>query len=68
MYCVIKSELGTMLGLLSYREQGLIPPDRVEKAECTRRSLSAELSRIQDVKNVHTGSVNSLDLDIIEGR
>lgn len=49
-------------------QSGLTSSYKFKLDEITRRSYLIELSRHQDVANVHTGGVNSLDVDKAENR
>ncbi|KAK7489058.1 hypothetical protein BaRGS_00019719 [Batillaria attramentaria] len=57
-----------MIRLLGERESGIIYPLIFQRAEVTRRNYCLELSKHKDVEGVHKGSINSVDLDVIENR
>lgn len=57
-----------MLKFIFEREQGILDPLNLRRAESTRRTFALELSRHRDVENVSQGAVNSIDIDLIESR
>lgn len=57
-----------MLKFLFEREQGLLDPLNLRRAESTRRTFALELSRHRDVEMTSQGAVNSIDIDLIESR
>ena len=56
-----------MLRFLNRREQGDTSPLEFYRAESTRRVFNIQLSD-HNVERVFKGSVNSLDLDLVEKR
>ena len=56
-----------MLKFLFEREQGVLDPLNLRRAE-SRRTYSLELSKHRDVEIVNQGAVNSIDIDLIESR
>lgn len=57
-----------MLKFLFEREQGLLNPLNLRRAESTRRTFALELSRHRDVEMTSLGAINSIDIDLIESR
>ncbi|KAG5280707.1 hypothetical protein AALO_G00063110 [Alosa alosa] len=57
-----------MLSFLTARRTGVDDPLRLRRAESTRRVLSLELNHNRDVARIHGNGVNSLDIEVIEGR
>lgn len=57
-----------MLKFLFEREQGVLDPLNLRRAESTRRTYSLKLSKHRDVEIVNQGAVNSIDIDLIESR
>ncbi|KAL8611451.1 hypothetical protein ACOMHN_014506 [Nucella lapillus] len=57
-----------MLRLLSERDNGIMSPLLLRRAQRARRHLNLELSKHTEVEAFHKGSVNSLDLDLAENR
>lgn len=57
-----------MLKFLNFREKGLHDPLTLKRAETTRRATNLELSQHKDIQRIHSGTVNSLDIDLIENR
>ncbi|XP_063051057.1 DNA excision repair protein ERCC-8 isoform X2 [Engraulis encrasicolus] len=57
-----------MLSFLTARRIGVDDPVRLRRAESTRRVLSLELNHDRDVDRIHGNGVNSLDIEVIEGR
>jgi len=57
-----------MLGFLTGRQIGLDDPLRLRRAESTRRVLSLELNHDRDVDRIHSNGINTLDIEVIEGR
>ncbi|KAJ8413989.1 hypothetical protein AAFF_G00065870 [Aldrovandia affinis] len=57
-----------MLGFLSARQTGLDDPLRLRRAESTRRVLRLELNPDRDVDRIHGNGINTLDIEVIEGR
>ncbi|KAM4616059.1 DNA excision repair protein ERCC-8 isoform 1-T1 [Polymixia lowei] len=57
-----------MLGFLIARQAGLDEPLRLQRAETTRRALSLELNHDRDVERIHGNGVNTIDIEVIEGR
>lgn len=57
-----------MLSFLTARGTGVDDPLRLRRAECTRRVLSLELNHDRDVDRIHGNGVNTLDIEVIEGR
>ncbi|XP_061115794.1 DNA excision repair protein ERCC-8 isoform X1 [Conger conger] len=57
-----------MLGFLSARQTGLDDPLRLRRAESTRRVLSFELNPDREVDRIHSNGINTLDIEVIDGR
>ncbi|KAG5841314.1 DNA excision repair protein ERCC-8 [Anguilla anguilla] len=57
-----------MLGFLSARQTGLDDPLRLRRAESTRRVLSFELNSDREVDRIHGNGINTLDIEVIDGR
>lgn len=57
-----------MLGFLTARQAGLDDPLRLRRAESTRRVLSLTLNPDRDVDRVHGNGINTIDIEVIEGR
>ncbi|KAM3847215.1 DNA excision repair protein ERCC-8 isoform 2-T2 [Vipera latastei] len=57
-----------MLGFLSARQVGVDDPLRLRRAEATRRVLSLELNKNNDVERIHGSGINTLDIEPIENR
>uniref|UniRef100_T1JNL3 Uncharacterized protein n=1 Tax=Strigamia maritima TaxID=126957 RepID=T1JNL3_STRMM len=57
-----------MLRFLDSIRNGTLDPTALIYAESTRRSYAMELSKYEDVEQVHTAGVNTLDIESIEGR
>ncbi|XP_026870167.1 DNA excision repair protein ERCC-8 isoform X1 [Electrophorus electricus] len=57
-----------MLSFLTARQTGVHDPDRLRRAESTRRALSLELNHDRDVERIHGNGVNSIDIEVIERR
>ncbi|KAK7145775.1 hypothetical protein R3I93_013492 [Phoxinus phoxinus] len=57
-----------MLSFLNARQSGLDDPVRLRRAESTRRVLSLELNHNRDVARVHGNGINTLDIEVIDGR
>ncbi|TRY88673.1 hypothetical protein DNTS_025691 [Danionella cerebrum] len=57
-----------MLSFLFARETGLDDPIRLRRAESTRRALSLELNHNRDVDRIHGNGINTLDIEVIDGR
>uniref|UniRef100_A0A8C8H6N5 DNA excision repair protein ERCC-8 n=1 Tax=Oncorhynchus tshawytscha TaxID=74940 RepID=A0A8C8H6N5_ONCTS len=57
-----------MLGFLTARQAGLDDPLRLRRAESTRRVLNLELNHDRDVDRIHSNGVNTIDIEVIEGR
>ncbi|XP_033828006.2 DNA excision repair protein ERCC-8 [Periophthalmus magnuspinnatus] len=57
-----------MLGFLSSRRAGLDDPLRLRRAESTRRVLSLQLNPDRDVDRIHGNGINTIDIDVVEGR
>ncbi|XP_030635656.1 DNA excision repair protein ERCC-8 isoform X2 [Chanos chanos] len=57
-----------MLSFLAARQTGLDDPIRFRRAESTRRVLNLELNSDRDVAQIHGNGVNTLDIEVIEGR
>ena len=57
-----------MLRLLTSREVGDDNPLILYRAETTRRLFALELSKYTDFERVHTSPVETLDIDLAEGR
>lgn len=57
-----------MLGYLSSRQAGLDDPLRLRRAESTRRVLSLQLNPDRDVDRIHGNGINTIDIDVVEGR
>ncbi|KAI1900151.1 hypothetical protein AGOR_G00047060 [Albula goreensis] len=57
-----------MLGFLSARQNGLDDPLRLRRAESTRRVLSLELNPDREVDRIHGNGINTLDIEVVEGR
>uniref|UniRef100_A0AAY5KYX8 DNA excision repair protein ERCC-8 n=1 Tax=Esox lucius TaxID=8010 RepID=A0AAY5KYX8_ESOLU len=57
-----------MLGFLTARQAGLDDPLRLKRAETTRRVLSLELNHDRDVDRIHSNGINTIDIEVIEGR
>ncbi|KAK2898381.1 hypothetical protein QQF64_032420 [Cirrhinus molitorella] len=57
-----------MLSFLYARQSGLDDPVRLRRAESTRRVLSLELNHNRDVDRIHGNGINTLDIEVIDGR
>ncbi|XP_054466725.1 DNA excision repair protein ERCC-8 isoform X2 [Anoplopoma fimbria] len=57
-----------MLGFLTARQAGLDDPLRLRRAESTRRVLSLTLNPDRDVDRIHGNGINTIDIEVIEGR
>ncbi|XP_023658857.1 DNA excision repair protein ERCC-8 [Paramormyrops kingsleyae] len=57
-----------MLGFLFARQTGLDDPLRLKRAESTRRVLCMELNQDRDVERIHGNGINTIDIEVIEGR
>nr|XP_057927389.1 DNA excision repair protein ERCC-8 [Doryrhamphus excisus] len=57
-----------MLGYLAARRAGLDDPLRFRRAESTRRVLSLQLNVDRDMDRIHGNGVNTLDIEVIEGK
>lgn len=57
-----------MLSFLYARQTGLDDPVRLRRAESTRRVLSLELNHNRDVDRIHGNGINTLDIDVIDGK
>lgn len=57
-----------MIKYLENVKLGLLEPLSLMYAESTKRSYSLELSKHRDVERVHSGGVNAIDIETIEGR
>lgn len=57
-----------MLSFLYARQTGLDDPVRLRRAESTRRVLSLELNHNRDVDRIHGNGINTLDIEVIDGR
>ncbi|KAG1973437.1 DNA excision repair protein ERCC-8 [Pimephales promelas] len=57
-----------MLSFLYARQSGVDDPVRLRRAESTRRVLSLELNHNRDVARVHGNGINTLDIEVIDGR
>uniref|UniRef100_A0A8C7KHJ5 DNA excision repair protein ERCC-8 n=1 Tax=Oncorhynchus kisutch TaxID=8019 RepID=A0A8C7KHJ5_ONCKI len=57
-----------MLSFLTARQAGLDDPLRLRRAESTRRVLNLELNHDRDVDRIHSNGVNTIDIEVIEGR
>ncbi|XP_076308869.1 DNA excision repair protein ERCC-8-like [Tachypleus tridentatus] len=57
-----------MLSFLHQVWNGSVKPTALIQAETTRRLLSLELSKLRDVEQAHTSSINSIDIENIENR
>uniref|UniRef100_A0A667XAV1 DNA excision repair protein ERCC-8 n=1 Tax=Myripristis murdjan TaxID=586833 RepID=A0A667XAV1_9TELE len=57
-----------MLGFLTARQAGLDDPLRLRRAESTRRVLSLQLNHDRDVDRIHGNGINTIDIEVIEGR
>uniref|UniRef100_A0A4W5KE97 DNA excision repair protein ERCC-8 n=1 Tax=Hucho hucho TaxID=62062 RepID=A0A4W5KE97_9TELE len=57
-----------MLGFLTARQAGLDDPLRLRRAESTRRVLNLELNHDRDVDRIHSNGINTIDIEVIEGR
>ncbi|XP_077378171.1 DNA excision repair protein ERCC-8 [Festucalex cinctus] len=57
-----------MLGYLAARRAGLDDPLRLRRVEATRRVLSLELNADRDMDRIHANGVNTVDIEVIEGK
>ncbi|XP_036435327.1 DNA excision repair protein ERCC-8 isoform X2 [Colossoma macropomum] len=57
-----------MLSFLTARQTGVDDPVRLRRAESTRRVLSLELNHDRDVERIHGNGINTIDIEVIEGR
>ncbi|XP_026098691.1 DNA excision repair protein ERCC-8-like [Carassius auratus] len=57
-----------MLSFLYARQSGVDDPVRLRRAESTRRVLSLELNHNRDVDRIHGNGINTLDIEVIDGR
>ncbi|UYV67380.1 ERCC8 [Cordylochernes scorpioides] len=57
-----------MLSLLHQVQTGLIPARSLVVAESSKRILSLELSSSRHLEKCHNASINTLDIDQVEGR
>ncbi|XP_016357749.1 DNA excision repair protein ERCC-8 isoform X2 [Sinocyclocheilus anshuiensis] len=57
-----------MLSFLYARQSGLDDPVRLRRAESTRRVLSLKLNHNRDVDRIHGNGINTLDIEVIDGR
>ncbi|XP_061527874.1 DNA excision repair protein ERCC-8 isoform X1 [Phycodurus eques] len=57
-----------MLGYLAARRAGLDDPLRLRRAEATRRVLSLQLNADRDMERIHANGVNTVDIEVIEGK
>ncbi|XP_067087079.1 DNA excision repair protein ERCC-8 isoform X1 [Osmerus mordax] len=57
-----------MLNFLTARQTGLDDPLRLRRAESTRRVLNLELNHDRDVDRIHGNGINTIDIEVIEGR
>ncbi|KAM6304071.1 DNA excision repair protein ERCC-8 isoform 2-T2 [Podargus strigoides] len=57
-----------MLGFISARQVGLDDPARLRRVESTRRVLSLQLNKDRDVERIHGNGINTLDIELVEGR
>ena len=57
-----------MMRALILRESGLCQPKEMEVMEATQRSFSLDTCRLRDFIKTHTGGVNCVDLEKVEGR
>uniref|UniRef100_A0A8C9T124 DNA excision repair protein ERCC-8 n=1 Tax=Scleropages formosus TaxID=113540 RepID=A0A8C9T124_SCLFO len=57
-----------MLGFLFGRQTGLDDPLRLKRAESTRRALCLELNPDRNVERIHGNGINTIDIEVIEGR
>ncbi|CAO3646565.1 unnamed protein product [Cunninghamella blakesleeana] len=57
-----------MYNLLQQRQQGLVYPNKIIRAESTKRIYNIQLSETKEIKQMHKGGVNCLDLEDIEQR
>ncbi|XP_043102958.1 DNA excision repair protein ERCC-8 isoform X2 [Puntigrus tetrazona] len=49
-------------------QSGLDEPVRLRRAESTRRVLSLELNHNRDVDRIHGNGINTIDIEVIDGR
>lgn len=57
-----------MLRCLEGVRNGTVNPESLYTAECTKRAFSLELSKYGDVERGHSGGVNALDIEVVDGR
>ncbi|KAL4630092.1 DNA excision repair protein ERCC-8 isoform X1 [Arapaima gigas] len=57
-----------MLSFLFGRQTGLDDPLRLKQAESTRRVLCLELNPDRNVERIHGNGINTIDIEVIEGR
>jgi len=57
-----------MIRLFSGREIGDIKPIEFYRTETSRRVSNLQLSVTKDVEKIFAGTINSLDLDLVERR
>ncbi|XP_019733589.1 DNA excision repair protein ERCC-8 [Hippocampus comes] len=57
-----------MLGYLAARRAGLDDPLRLRRVEATRRVLSLQLNADRDMDRIHANGVNTVDIEVIEGK
>lgn len=57
-----------MLSFITARQIGLDPPVRLRRAESARRVLSLELNHDREVERIHGNGINTIDIEVIEGR
>uniref|UniRef100_A0A8C5NUA2 DNA excision repair protein ERCC-8 n=1 Tax=Jaculus jaculus TaxID=51337 RepID=A0A8C5NUA2_JACJA len=57
-----------MLGFLGARQAGLLDPLHFRRTQATRRVLELELNKDRNVERIHDHGVNTLDIELVEGR
>nr|CAD7256860.1 unnamed protein product [Timema shepardi]CAD7568549.1 unnamed protein product [Timema californicum] len=57
-----------MIRYLENLRAGILEPQALITAETTKRSYSLKLSKLRDVENAQSAGVNSLDVDLVEGK
>lgn len=57
-----------MLSALLLRESGMCRPKEMEIMQATQRSFSLDTCKLRDFAKAHTGGVNCLELEKVDGR
>lgn len=57
-----------MLNALLLRESGMCQPKEMEIMQATQRSFSLDTCKLRDFAKSHTGGVNCVELEKVEGR